>query len=55
MPGSTARRHQVPNSKAIAVLLLATVLIVFSAIWIIPVVGGHNSFCDQDPYAAGCR
>lgn len=44
-----------PNPKVLAVLLLATVLVVLSLIWIVPVVGGHDSFCDHDPYAAGCR
>jgi len=45
----------VPNVKAIAVLILTTALIVVSALWVYPVVGGHDSFCDHDPYAAGCR
>jgi hypothetical protein len=45
----------VPNLRSIAVTILTVALIVVALTWIMPVVGGHNSICDRDPYAAGCR
>jgi hypothetical protein len=44
-----------PNLRAIAVMILTVALIVAALTWIVPVVGGHDSICDRDPYAAGCR
>lgn len=44
-----------PNQKAIAVLILTAALIVVAVTWIFPVVGVRDSFCNSNPYAAGCR
>jgi hypothetical protein len=43
------------NPRAIVVLILATALIVLATLWVAPGVGVHNSICERDPYAAGCR
>jgi hypothetical protein len=39
----------------ISVLAVVGALIVLMSIWILPVVGGQNSVCQQNPYYSGCR
>jgi len=39
----------------IAVLALVSALIVLMSIWILPLVGGQDSACQQNPYYSGCR
>jgi hypothetical protein len=52
---STQHGGAMPSPKALAIFIMTLGLIVYSLILIVPVVGGHNSACDHDPYAAGCR
>jgi hypothetical protein len=44
-----------PNQKYMAIAIMTLALTVAALTWIMPVVGGHDSICDRDPYAAGCR
>ena len=39
----------------ITVLAVTSALIVLMAVWILPLVGGQNSACQQNPYYSGCR
>ncbi len=43
------------NVRGLIVLTVAIVVVALAVVWIAPVVGTHNSICNRDPYAAGCR
>ena len=46
---------QVVTPVVIAVLSLASTLIVLMIIWMAPAVGVHDSACEQYPLTSGCR